>query len=232
MKKIYVLKNNTYNVWEVKDMLDAFTPEVIVYGNPRYNGINEYKVDQLYSLMMDYMSTYDFEDCVECDDNIKEFFKCENNYQINEIHKAINSYNYDGCDNCDGHKMSFIASMLNATTTQKWTYTLIKGVTSSEWNYLIYPIIYNKQLIIQMQDLYFRNVESYQAKIENDSKSANQIAKSIQKDGIPFIIGCNAYDNMKELKTLIKLNFDGDYEVVFLQVKDVKIEYKYTYEFC
>lgn len=245
MKNIYVLKKETYNVWEVNDMLDNFTVESIIYGNPKYRGINEYKVDQLYSLMLDYMSPYiedDNEDGIECDENIKEFFKCENDYQINEIYKAIDCYNattgcYDGIIddynyNNITNKIHFIVSMLNGTTTQKWTYTLIKGVTSSEWNYLIYPIIYNKQLIIRIQDLYFRNVESYQAKIENDSKSANQIAKSIQKDGIPFIIGCNAYDNMEELKTLIKLNFDGDYEVVFLQVKGVKIEYKYTYEFC
>lgn len=225
MKKIYVLKKETYNVWDVKEMLDDFTVESIIYGNPKYRGRNEYKVDQLYSLMMDYMSAYN-QDEVECDENIKEFFRCKNDYQISEIHKAMDSYNYDDCD----HKILFITGMLNATTNQKWTCTTIKGATSSEWNYLIYPITYNKKLITQTQDLYFHNVETYQVKVEDDSKNANQIAKSIQKDGESFIVGRNAY-NIEEFKKSIKSCF-GDYEVVFLQVKDVKIIKKYTYEFC
>lgn len=225
MKKIYVLKNEDYNFWDVKEMLDDLTQEVIIFGNPKWDSINEYKVDQLYSLMDDYMITYR-EENVECDKNIKEFFKCENDYQINEIRKAMDSYNYDGCE----HKMLFITSMLNATTNQKWTYTTIKGFTSSEWNYLIYPITYDKELITQIQDLYFNNVEAYQVEVEDDSKNANQIAKSIQKDGESFVVGRNAY-NIEELKKSIKSCF-GDYEVVFLQVKDVKIIKKYTYDFC
>ena len=241
MKKIYILKNDTYNVWDVKEMLDDLMIESIIFGNPKWNSINEYKVDQLYSLMMDYMSSYDFEDdCIECDENIKTFFKCENDYQINEIYKAIDCYKattgcYDGIIddynyNNITNKIHFIVSMLNATTNQRWTHTLIKGTTSSEWNYLIYPITYNKQLITQTQDLYFKNVEAYQVKLEDDSKNANQIAKSIQKDGESFIVGCNTY-NMEKFKKSIKSCF-GDYEVVFLQVKDVKIIKKYTYEFC
>lgn len=72
MKKIYVLKNEDYNFWDVKEMLDDLTQEVIIFGNPKWNSINEYKVNQLYSLMDDYMITYR-EENVECDKNIKEF---------------------------------------------------------------------------------------------------------------------------------------------------------------
>lgn len=121
--------------------------------------------------------------------------------------------------------------MLNATTNQKWVYITIDGTTFSEHNHLICPSTYDKELIAQIQDLYFFNVESYQAKVEDDSKTANQIAKSIQKDSTPFIVGCNTYTNIEELKKSIKSCF-GDYEVVFLQVKDVKIIKKYTYDFC
>lgn len=226
MKKIYVLKNDTYNVWDVKEMLDDLMVESIIFGNPKWNSINEYKVNQLYSLMDDYMITYR-EENVECDKNIKEFFKCENDYQINEIRKAIDSYRFSSLTD----KISFVISMLNATTNQKWVYITIDGVTFAEHNHLICPSTYDKELITQIQDLYFNNVESYQAKVEDDSKTANQIAKSIQKDSTPFIVGCNTYNNIEELKKSIKSCF-GDYEVVFLQVKDVKIIKKYTYDFC
>lgn len=226
MKKIYVLKNDTYNVWDVKEMLDDLMVESIIFGNPKWNSINEYKVDQLYSLMDDYMITYR-EDGVKCDKNIKEFFKCENDYQINEIRKAIDSYRFSSLTD----KISFVISMLNATTNQKWVYITIDGVTFAEHNHLICPSTYNKKLIAQIQDFYFNNVESYQAKVEDDSKTANQIAKSIQKDGTPFIVGRNRYDDIEEFKKSIKSCF-GNYEVVFLQVKDVKIIKKYTYDFC
>lgn len=165
------------------------------------------------------------EEGVKCDKNIKTFFKCETDYQINEIRKAIDSYRFSSLTD----KISFVISMLNATTNQKWVYITIDGVTFSEHNHLICPSTYNKKLITQIQDLYFHNVEAYQVKIEDDSKNANQIAKSIQKDGESFIVGRNAYD-MEEFKKSIKSCF-GDYEVVFLQIKDVKIIKKYTYEF-
>lgn len=227
MKKIFALKIEAFDFEEVYDKLLDCIQGAIIWGNDKLMGINSNIVDDLLKLMHKYVDSYNNE--VKHNENIIKFFKCKND-DLKEIQEAINLY-YNGYKLID--KVSFIVKMLNGTTCKKWDFKYIdfryiSGLMDYiEWNYLIYPVEYDKSLINRIQDLYFGNVAIYQIKLIDDTnKTIDEIVKSIQEDGFYYPIGQSEFTTTHELKEIIASCFSEPYEVERIKINTKK----YTYE--
>lgn len=233
MKKIYALKIEAFDFEEVYDKLLDCIQDAIIWGNDKLMGINSNIVNDLLKLMHKYVDSYNNKENIKYNKNIIKFFKCKNEDQIKEIQEAINLY-YNGYKLID--KVLFVVKMLNGTTSKKWNFKHINfryvaGVMDYiEWNYLIYPVEYDKSLINRIQDLYFGNVVIYQIKLIDDTnKTIDEIVKSIEEDGFYYPIGQSEFTTTHELKKIIVSCFSEPYEVERIRIKNVQ-NTKNTYE--
>lgn len=250
-KKIYVLTKNC-NEWEWEEFLDELKENenykgIIIDGNKRLKSFNEDFKEDVIKYFENYLNLFNDNLKELCDrNNIKNYFECSNDEQIDYIIKVINKY-YEYYNElniisfCDDIYSEMLCDVLKIKTNKEYVCGSIESqYDKNDWNYIFYPKSLTNVEINCIKDVYFGNISKYLiAELSNSEvielqNNANLVAEYLENNfDMSIRITDSSYNTKEDLKNEFKkyYNYKDLDEVMFLEVVETKMIEKKIYGF-